>query len=396
MMKQLITSFLFSVLSWYVWADRAHDITPGMIHDFGPQPGELEKADAEQPRRLTTGIRLALFNLRKGLYESLPMDDLAGLPFLRGITPNRIFIDIPETNRVCLFLEDQEGGLVSCRTLMRGSLGSASFYWGDPSCGVLAWHSVINDAMSVLVSPGVKQIGLHFVRTKREVDRSSVRLLKDEELFCGIPDAWEDPIDAICSDNAQRIAIKRIRDGKVNRSMPSKAVAYFVADLKGRKISGLTNWNGESWTHLYLRLDDDGNVFFVLGKNGERFLQRERGYPDEVWWKWLSPTGVDRNTISWILSPTALTSNEMTLKTAEWMRDHMIRYPFHVPQKGWGSESQIDRLFSARRNTPERWFRTMRFTRMEMTHETETLRKRIDAAPYTHSIPILYDPMEED
>ncbi len=67
---------------------------------------------------------MALFNLRKGLYESLPLDNLSELPFVRGITPCRMYIDIPETNRVSLFFEDREGRLVSCRTLMSGTLGS--------------------------------------------------------------------------------------------------------------------------------------------------------------------------------------------------------------------------------------------------------------------------------
>ncbi len=384
---------LFIAFTDIVYADNMQGIIFRTVRDFASDSLEKEAAG----RKIRKGIvpfskemRMAMFNRRKGLYVNTPEDDPRALPFIKGIRPVRSYIEIKEPDHVSLFFEDAAGKLVSCRKLMRGMLTDCCLYWGDPECGVLAWYGVVENAMAVLVSPGVKAIPLHYVRTEALKGDRKVSFVDDGELLAGISGVGKDPIDAVYKEVEERVLAKRLRTmdfaARGERIGTHQKTVYYVMELGTRQINWLTNWNGGGWTHLYMRLGDDGVMRYVLAADGKRFEQWGIGDPEKEWWDWLRP-GRDRyrytdgtwilsdDTITELFSPVMLVSLRMddciTVSESASVNDKMKRHFANL------MESVIPH--------PKRWFSTKVFKRLNPTPENGELRRSIDDAPWVGS-----------
>ena len=392
MVKKRVAICLLIAFAGVACADRAQNVICQQVRDFSSDV--LEREAAKRKRRRGIGIvpfnarmRMAMFNRRKGLYVNTPEDDPQALPFIKGIRPVRSYIEIKDPDCVSLFFEDAEGRRTSCRAFMRGTLTDCCFFWGNPGSGVLAWYGVADNTMAVLVSPGSKAIPLHYVKTdaSETAGKKTIELVEDQDLLTGIPDSDTDPIDVICTDADWRKTAKIIREEGLASPFAQNAqrlnAAYYVMALGTRQINWLTNWHGGGWTHLYMRLSADGELRYVLAENGKRFEQWGIGDPEKPWWDYLRP-GSDRyaNT-TWILTEDTLTERICYVMVLSSRIDGCISASesASISDK---MQQYFEKLLEPLTPSPNRWFSTRVFKRLDPLPGNERLRRSIDDAPW--------------
>lgn len=408
MVKKRVAICLLIAFAGVACADRAQNVICQQVRDFSSDV--LEREAAKRKRRRGIGIvpfnarmRSVMFERRKGTYVNVPEDDLRSLPFVKGICPRRSYIKIADPDHVSLFFEDTGGRRVSCRAFMRGTLTDCCFFWGDPDCGVLAWYGVADNTMAVLVSPGSKVIPLHYIRVEdpETAGEITIEMVEDQDLLTGISDSDTDPVDVIGTDADWRKAAKRIQKEGLASPFAQNAqrlnAAYYVMALGTRQINWLTNWHGGGWTHLYMRLSADGELRYVLAENGKRFEQWGIGDPEKPWWDYLRP-GSDRyaNT-TWILTEDTLTERICYVMVLSSRIDGCISASesASISDK---MQQYFEKLLEPLTPSPNRWFSTRVFKRLDPLPGNERLRRSIDDAPWVGAafVPNQADWFEKD
>jgi len=226
-----------------------------------------------------------------------------------------------------MFFEDSGGQMLSCAELMNGKLTDECFYWGPPKDGVVAWYGIVDEMMTLAVSPHGAVSNFVLKRTEHEFDERPIRIVRasGETGFAGIQSQdrrRETVVRKVCGGEC---CVKAVDDGlathRCKNGAGEKTAACYVFSFGGKHIKWFSEWDVGGWTDLYMLLRYDGRLVYVLGKEDERFSMWWP--PDNVWTECFSGNSPN---LAWQVSHDVIVENCVYFGPSSSI-DNYLRYP---------------------------------------------------------------------
>lgn len=322
----------------------------------------------------------AMFKRRAGVYCTTLQSDT--VPFFRAKGLRKLYVDVASTNRVAMFFEDSSGQMLSCDELMQGKFMAECFYWGPPKDGVAAWYGIVNEVLTLVVSPHGAFSCFVLKRTSKEFDEQSIRLVQTsgDSGFQGIPSPdrrRQTVIRKVCSGEC---CAKAVEDGltehRCAHGAGDKTAACYVLSSGIKKIRGISGWDVGGWTDLYLLFKYDGRLTFILGKDGNDF---------SMWWPeeddWTECFSGKRPNVAWRVSHDVIVQNSVYFGPSSSIDDYLL-YP---PDYKWGGmhrmnpKPELDRSAEEYCSDGYQKFEQRVFVRLEASDSNAELVRKLEA-----------------
>ena len=323
----------------------------------------------------------AMFKRRAGVYCTTLQSDT--VPFFRAKGLRKLYVGVVSTNRVAMFFEDSSGQMLSCDELMHGRLTDECFYWGPPKDGVAAWYGVVNETLTLVVSPHGTFSGFVLKRASREFDEKSIRMVQasGDSGFLGMPSPdrrRQTVVRKVCGGEC---CVKAVEDGltehRCMHGAGEKTAACYVLSSGIKKIRGISGWDVGGWTDLYLLLKYDGSQKFILGKGNDDFSM---WWPEEhAWTEWFSSY---RPNVAWQVSHDAIVENLVYFGPSGSI-DNYLRYPADYDK--WGGiypenpRPELDRRAVEYCSDGYQKFEQRVFVRLEASDSNAELVRKLEA-----------------
>jgi len=286
-----------------------------------------------------------------------------------------------------MFFEDSGGQMLSCAELMNGKLTDECFYWGPPKDGVVAWYGIVDEMMTLAVSPHGAVSNFVLKRTEHEFDERPIRIVRasGETGFAGIQSQdrrRETVVRKVCGGEC---CVKAVDDGlathRCKNGAGEKTAACYVFSFGGKHIKWFSEWDVGGWTDLYMLLRYDGRLVYVLGKEDERFSMWWP--PDNVWTECFSGNSPN---LAWQVSHDVIVENCVYFGPSSSIDDY-LRYPADFDK--WGGmhpenpRPELDRRAVEYCSDGYQKFERRVFVRLEASDSNAKLVRKLEAVQWT-------------